>query len=186
MILEEPNTAATGSPQGKPADKQSPPTARCGASSSHRPEWKSDAAASHTVCHSAADGIIRTKQRRKLLVESSRCSVMSVLLRWPTKRYLHTTNTPLETVIFLTVAFQYIMLHAAHTTKKTWWRNIIRYSPPRLYRMSCTTPMTAASTSCRDIMHGTKCVSAPPDGQRGLDQAGEQRVRLGRRDLNSG
>ncbi|KWZ90450.1 hypothetical protein HMPREF3231_01360 [Bifidobacterium longum] len=29
-------------------------------------------------------------------------------------------------------------------------------SPPRLYRMSCTTPMTAASTSCRDIMHGTK------------------------------
>ncbi|MDU5356032.1 MAG: hypothetical protein E6145_09955, partial [Bifidobacterium longum] len=29
-------------------------------------------------------------------------------------------------------------------------------SPPRLYRMSCTTPMTAASTSSRDIMHGTK------------------------------
>ncbi len=65
------------------------------------------------------------------------------------------------------------MLHVL-IQQKDVVRNIIRYFATRLYRMSCTTPMTAASNHAAILCTARKCVSAPLMVERGLDQAGER------------
>lgn len=73
------------------------------------------------------------------------------------------------------------MLHAAHTTKKTWWRNIIRY----FATTSLPYVLHYADDGSQHIMprYYARHESASARRlmvERGLDQAGEQRVRLGR------
>ena len=48
------------------------------------------------------------------------------------------------------------MLHAAHTTKKTWWRNIIRYFATTSLPYVLHYADDGSQHIMRDIMHGTK------------------------------
>jgi len=73
------------------------------------------------------------------------------------------------------------MLHAAHTTKKTWWRNIIRY----FATTSLPYVLHYADDGSQHIMprYYARHESASARRlmvERSLDQAGEQRVRLWR------